>query len=407
MMFLDPRKRITLVVLAGLLSTQTALASPLERRASSTATASASESSNAASVETTAAASRSGGPSPWVSVSSGTPVSTITPVVTTINGKATTKNAEPTSVASLIASPSGSAAPVPTGAPPVGHDDAECQYTDGPFKPFCKPTNGSDAWVGDTYLVTWDPRFFEVNSSIIVQLSYVDSHGGGDQAWESDPTDKSWGQISLTMDDSWRQDLDRNNLTVSILNLASKNAEAAKRVPGPTISLIKKPATHYAPGPPTPNPANKGLEIGLPVALGGALLIVCVLFFSMRKTRRLGLGNIMGRRGGYGERQSRRQRMKRAGGKKGQIRLGEGEVSTAHPEDGDDEGFRDEPTRGVELSSQRRQAGQGQAPGATPRQPPPVNRHAREDSGNLGSLVADSPTEGRFDFRGRDEDYRL
>ena len=62
----------------------------------------------------------------------------------------------------------------------------------------------------------------------------------------------------------------------------------------------------------------------------------------MRKTRRIGLGSVMGRkRRGYGVGKSRAQRL---GGKKGHIGLGEDEVFPSEPV------FRDDPQeRNVEL----------------------------------------------------------
>ncbi len=63
----------------------------------------------------------------------------------------------------------------------------------------------------------------------------------------------------------------------------------------------------------------------------------------MRRHRRINLGSVMGRKKGYGIGKSRRQRV----GKKGAIRLGEREVNAP------DTGFKDEPTRGVELQERR------------------------------------------------------
>lgn len=169
------------------------------------------------------------------------------------------------------------------------------------------------------------------------------------------------------MDKAWLQGTDRNNLTLTILSLAPNVNVKLAVTAGPVISLTNRPATHY-PAPPTTKAPNRlGLLVGIPVGLGFFVFVLCGLFFGMRKHRRIGLGNVMGRRRGYGVGKSRRQRL----GKNGAIRLGKDEAAAGAREDAR---FKDEPAEGVELQQ---------------RSP----NHAKEAS--LGSL-ADSPSREGF-----------
>ncbi len=168
------------------------------------------------------------------------------------------------------------------------------------------------------------------------------------------------------MDKAWLQGSGRNNLTLTIISLAPNANAKINATAGPVVSLTNRPATHY-PAPPTTKAPNRlGLLVGIPVGLCFFVFVLCGLFFGMRKHRKIGLGNVMGRRRGYGVGKSRRQRL----GKNGAIRLGEAEGADGGKEAAH---FKDEPAEGVELQQ---------------RSP----EHAREV--NLGSL-ADSPsTEG-------------
>ncbi|KAI9868182.1 MAG: hypothetical protein M1813_006927 [Trichoglossum hirsutum] len=341
---------------------------------SAASSASATSSSSATSSTTksdskSSSASVANAPSPWISVQPDGPPITITPVVTTIDGVATTVDAPPAAFASTAP---GEAIPSPSsGSFPVCHDSS------GSFKPFCQPTNGSDAWVGETYfelfiqsLVTWDANYFSSNSTVSIWLNYADPKGGGREAWHSEPRPNSYGFVSVKMDNSWRKDQPRNNLTFYLVELGS-NAGHTTYFTGPTVSLVNKPAQHYPP-PPRIKPNKLGITVGLPIGLGFVLLVVCGLWAGMRKHRRIGLGNInIGRNKGYGIGKSKRQRMKRSK-KAGPIQLDDD--ITIPPRNG---GFRDNPNDGVELEERT----------SRPR------GHARDDS--LGSL-AGSPTEGAF-----------
>lgn len=254
---------------------------------------------------------------------------------------------------------------------------SRCTHPTGPFAPFCKPNDGEEYWVGETYdgapppinphsdvqahhltltdcTVVWDPSYYTANSTIILQLNYADvlPHEGR-QAWQSAETRNGYGFIAVTMEKAWLRDQARNNLTFYIIQMdPTPDARASERR-GPTISLTDKPVTHLTPRP-QPKTSRLGLLVGLPVALGVMALIVCGLFLGKRKTRQLGVGKVMGRRRGYGVRQSRCQRMR--GRRRGGAAAAAGGLDDDDDDDGadkayvTDEGFRDEPTRGgVEL----------------------------------------------------------
>jgi hypothetical protein len=159
---------------------------------------------------------------------------------------------------------------------------------------------------------------------VTVKLNYANS--SNEQAWTSDPLDNSLGVASITMDKAWLQGYSQYNLTFYALMFEPNKPEVnAIAYDGPTILLKKQPPNHYKAPDHTKAPNKLGLMIGLPVSLGFVALVVIGLFVGMRKHRKIGLGNIMGRRAGYGAGKSRRQRM--GIGKKGAISLQEREVA--------------------------------------------------------------------------------
>ncbi|KAI9892704.1 MAG: hypothetical protein M1814_001124 [Vezdaea aestivalis] len=215
---------------------------------------------------------------------------------------------------------------------PTDEGFIECHGSNGPYRPFCQPTNASDVYIGDTYYVTWDPDFFKINTTLEVLVDYTNPQGGGLNVYTSPETPNAYGFVTVSMDNRWLNDNSENNLTFSIIQLDKTPSKKPNYYQGPTVRLIQKPAKHYAPSPETPKPDRKSLAIGLPVALGGALFIVLGVCFWNRKHRQIGIGNIMGRRAGYGVGKSRRQRI----GKAGAIRLTETPSKDV---------FRDEPPR--------------------------------------------------------------
>jgi hypothetical protein len=93
---------------------------------------------------------------------------------------------------------------------------------------------------------------------------------------------------------------------------------------GPRVRIAKAAPDAVVPGP-TRAPSGPALYIALPAVLGFVVLCVVGGFWWNRKARVVGLGNVMGRRRGYGVGKSRRQRM--GLGKKGAIQLQERSVA--------------------------------------------------------------------------------
>ncbi|KAH9207300.1 hypothetical protein DL95DRAFT_346626 [Leptodontidium sp. 2 PMI_412] len=300
---------------------------------------------------------------PWVSVDpSGVPIATYTPSLTTINGVETTLNAIPfsltaTGTATQTVSKSAETTPATSGG-----SFQECHNRDGKYAPFCSPTNGSDVNVDGKYYVTWDKDYFsQKNASVNIVANYVNDTGHGPVAFKSDPVSVSDGYYVWTIQKDWLQDLKTNNVTL-FLNRINPPAGAQGSLPGPTVrvKVYEKPIYHQ---PPSEAPKGQTLYIALPVV--GAFIILFVVggYFYNRRSRKIGLGNVVGRRSGYGTGKSRSQRMGLGKTSKGDIQLRDRELTA-------DGQYRDSPAK-VAMS--------------------PGRETERRDSDGLGSLTG-SPT---------------
>ncbi|KAF7586920.1 hypothetical protein BBP40_008012 [Aspergillus hancockii] len=185
-----------------------------------------------------------------------------------------------------------------------------CTDYNGPFAPFCLPRDGADVVVDATYYTTWNADYYPLNASITIEMRYSNSTTG-DSAFTSERTDNSYGYLPLYIRKEWLQGKRQNKLTLYLVELDPASGTRASVRKGPMITLHPKPTEHYKPSPPMA--FNKAaLYIGLPVSLGVVIIVVAGLFFGMRKSRRIGLGSVMGSRGkGYGVRKSKSQRLGR------------------------------------------------------------------------------------------------
>src|ERR1700760_413842 len=129
------------------------------------------------------------------------------------------------------------------------------------------------------------------------------------------------GFTTVTIDKSW---LDNGNIVnyTLVWDYFSSDINGQKHS-AYNVTLAPQPVTHLPAPPPTKLPNKESLIIALPIVLGFFFFVAIGLCIGMRGTRRIGLGNIMGRKKGYGTGKSRSQRM---GIKKGAIRLEEREV---------------------------------------------------------------------------------
>lgn len=219
-----------------------------------------------------------------------------------------------------------------------------------------------------TSLVTWDTNFFtQKNGSVIIQVNYVNTTGGV-QAFQSPITVNAYGFYAWTIDKAWLQDKSSNNVTLFMM-LLNPQADQPQNIRGPTLEITNRPKDYYR-QPKTQAPKGQSLYIALPTVFGFILLCVCGGYIINRKRRKIGLGNVMGRRNGYGVGKSRSQRLGLGKKNTGAIKLRDQELTA-------DGQYRDRP---ADNEDGRRATG-----------------HARVDSDGLGSL-AGTPTEERRDY---------
>jgi hypothetical protein len=174
--------------------------------------------------------------------------------------------------------------------------------------------------------VTWDTKYFpESNMSLRIVANYVNATGGGLQAFESPITQNYYGFISWTIDKTWLRGESYNNVTLSMV-LLTPNPTEPRLEAGPTVMITNRPPTYYQ-QPPTKAPTGASLYIALPTVFGFIILCVCGGAIINRKHRKIGLGNVMGRRNGYSSGKSRSERLGLRKKKEGAIELREQELT--------------------------------------------------------------------------------
>jgi Ykl077w/Psg1 (Pma1 Stabilization in Golgi) len=202
----------------------------------------------------------------------------------------------------------------------------------------------------------------------------LNSSFGGQVAFSSAITGAASGFFIWTIEKDWLQGLSMNNVTLWLNPLNPIDGEAHS-LGGLNLGVTNKPAEYYR-QPPTPAPTGQSLYIALPSVAAFVILCVCGGAIINRKHRKIGLGNVMGRRNGYGVGKSRRQRLGLRKKKDGAIQLRDQELTAGGQ-------YRDVPP----PEEGERQIG-----------------HVRADSDGLGSL-AGTPTEERTNYF-RDEMQR-
>lgn len=222
--------------------------------------------------------------------------------------------------------------------------------------------------------MTWDPTYYSgTNSTIIIQAEYVNKtqEALGTKPFSSPETKTGWGFVPMLVEKAWLQDYSSNNLTLYIMNLADSADQTATSLQGPNITVTNKPANYYHSGKPK-TPSGQSLYIALPTVFGFILVVLVGGFFLNRKHRQIGLGNVMGRRKGYGVGKSKRSRLGLGKSRAGAIRLREQELTS----EGE---YHDAPA----LSNTDVERN--------------LSAHRRRDSDGLGSLVG-TPTEERANY---------
>lgn len=241
-------------------------------------------------------------------------------------------------------------------------------------------------------LVTWDPTFFKPNTTVKITGSSFNTTTGEvlDQAFEPAEIRAGWSFYAWTVDSSILKSKSASAVNITFTIAALQPGEGAmKPYQGPRVLVTEHPTYHK---PPPEPPSKAALYIGLPTILGFVALLLIGTCLWNRHSRRIGVGNIMGRgRGGYGVGKSRRQRVFGRKNKDQAIRLMDQDVDR-----------HDDGPEGAAASRQYRDAPGPEAggEGAGWRQEVP-GRHddfdfniPRRDSDALGSL-AGTPTEDR------------
>lgn len=247
------------------------------------------------------------GVEPWITVNADGVASTVTPVATTINGVATTIDAPPSATTTGAGAQQTQAG---------GSSFDVCNNKDGANAPFCVPTNGTHLEPGSTYYITWDTSAFPGNASVFIVGNYLNASVGGEQAFQSDTVSGSRGWYALTVLEAWKQGSKEN-----YIDLFLATAAGGKRLLGPRIAIGTAP--EVVEDKPKAAPTGPAVYIALPAVFGFIILCVCGGFFWNRHVRKIGLGNVMGRRRGYGIGKSRGERL--GMGRKGAIKLQERE----------------------------------------------------------------------------------
>ncbi|KAM7202366.1 Protein of unknown function (DUF4448) domain containing protein [Rhypophila sp. PSN 637] len=237
-------------------------------------------------------------PPAWVTVNRDHVAATVTPIVTTIDGTPTIKDAMPYHLTGTIftttvhfdrSTSTGSA--VPTANKHGEGSFIRCSKPDPATKPFCLPTKNQTLYAGVNYFVAWDITYLNGTKSKVKVKGFYDTDYK-DEAFASPDIEPERGFYQWTY---WKELYNRRNLDgVPIyLQLAVPvNKTYTATIPGPTVHArpkYKRPVHH-------PNdPTGKVLYIGIPAVFGGLFLMVIGISFCNRKVRRIGLGNVMGK----------------------------------------------------------------------------------------------------------------
>ncbi|KAH7321302.1 hypothetical protein B0I35DRAFT_477800 [Stachybotrys elegans] len=268
--------------------------------------------------------------SPWVSVDDeGQPAATLTPSPTTVDGTTSLVDAAPVQLtAEVFTSTRLGRLSTSTGEPPNPTADTQrgrgafsrCKNMDGEFAPFCRPNRNSTLEPDTTYYVTWDPDFYNITDipsnvtvEVSVRLDWLNYSNPDPSQWEMihvqtfDKVEAEWGYSVFHVTGDHMKDRDANhhgrtNATLTLVSSLTGNSRKNSSIALPI--LIARPSL---PDIPAAHASTRDLIIGLPIGVGAILFILVGLFLWHRRTRHIGLGNIMSRsRHGYNSTRTRR-----------------------------------------------------------------------------------------------------
>ncbi|KAL8914713.1 MAG: hypothetical protein Q9171_000726 [Xanthocarpia ochracea] len=210
-----------------------------------------------------------------------------------------------------------------TATPTVScHKSSSTQPEDNIQNQFCQPVEGQRLVRGQQYDLTWDPTLLEFNSTNRIELRVVDDNANSPAIWSHAGVANEEGKVD---DFLIHDDISLKNLTELTLFLVSEPSNK-NSLSGPRMTLIidKESAKN---GTSKGKDDRLGEKAGIPVGLGVFLIAVAGLVFWLLRRRRNKSAGYMAKR-------------------KGTSRM-----------TGDDSGigggFRDEPTRGMELQDRQ------------------------------------------------------
>ena len=283
---------------------------------------------------------RAGPTDAWVEVDDeGRPAKTHTPSYTEVDGTTSVIDGAPHDLtASLFTNTWYGKVSTSTGDPPAPsatnkHTQgafARCNNLDGENAPLCDPAPSATLYDGSIYYVTWDPDFFNstnnddipANSTIEISMrmdylnrtsnkeapSYNSLEDWDDHDFQKlDETDRvpaTWGVIPFHVKKQHFKGPSPHNITVTLF--MNEKGSRDKNETSIALPLVLDKRTKPT-GEENNDIENRDLVIALPVVFGSLLFMLIGVCLWNRKTRRIQLGNIMGRhRHGYTGRSKRR-----------------------------------------------------------------------------------------------------
>ncbi len=244
---------------------------------------------------------------PWVTVDDDGIAETVTPVSSTVSGTPTVVSAPPPEITGSVVTisyygstvtSSGTPFPAPTGD--VAGAFSICKNRDGERAPWCFPTDLAMLNPGKSYYFLWDTGYFAPNATLKIKGNFLNATTGertDEQAFESSKIEAKAGFWACNIESSFMKDRFGSNITLQITTLSS-GGNSTQTIDGPKV-YINTPVPYTGTEPRMP--VGPALYIGLPTILGFIVLCLVGTCLWNRKSRRIGLGNVMsrGRHGGF------------------------------------------------------------------------------------------------------------
>lgn len=267
---------------------------------------------------------------PWVEVDDeGQPQTTYTPSVTVVDSSTSVQDAAPHDLtASVYTETWYGEISTRTGDPPnptpTGKGDkgafTRCYNMDGKNAPFCAPAENSVLYTDQTYYVTWDPDFYNTsttskpdNRTLEISLR-LDWYNTSSASWSKlkdldSPDDRvpaKWGFFPFHASKKFHKEWQKGTTNLTITLVSSVRGSKEKNASEVALPVVLE--KHLPPeDKPAGVPSGQTLYIALPAVFGSIILLLIGGCLWNRKTRRIQLGNVMGRnRKGYTGRRTRR-----------------------------------------------------------------------------------------------------